>query len=412
MIVDSAAHPILPVGLSDSIERESSADVVVIGGGPAGALFGYLAARHGVQVVIVEKDLIPRTKVCGGCLSSRGLGLLQQTGLAHIMTRCRHRSLELLRLHHRRSTLDVHLPPGEVIVRSEFDAHLISSAIDVGCAVLQGVTATVQPYRPDAIDRVVDLVDQAGLRRRLRARLVVIATGLSHPGTLDSAELPIRVSANSRVGFGGTISIPDNFAADTFFTSDALHMFVADNCYLGVVQVNGRTLNIAGASDPRFLKEVGGPQKCIAAMFDSFGLSTQEIISEAVWRGTPHLSRQCLRPAGRRVIAIGDRVGYCEPFTGEGMTWAFESAAIAVDYAIQGLPRWSPSLEQRCSDHLLDRWGRQQRHCRALSWIVRSAWMTHSSITLMKSFPRLSHLLARRAWAATEHQGKGVLVSE
>jgi flavin-dependent dehydrogenase len=48
-----------------SAVRDTSADVIVVGAGPAGSTAATLLARAGVDVLLVEKSVFPRDKVCG-----------------------------------------------------------------------------------------------------------------------------------------------------------------------------------------------------------------------------------------------------------------------------------------------------------------------------------------------------------
>ena len=62
-------------------------DMIVIGGGPAGAAAAIRAARHGIQVSVFEKEQQGRDKVCGDGLTPRAVGALQELeidlGAAH-----------------------------------------------------------------------------------------------------------------------------------------------------------------------------------------------------------------------------------------------------------------------------------------------------------------------------------------
>ena len=60
---------------------EVVADVVVVGGGPAGAAAAITLARAGRDVVLVDKATFPRDKICGDGLTTGALRLLEDLGL-------------------------------------------------------------------------------------------------------------------------------------------------------------------------------------------------------------------------------------------------------------------------------------------------------------------------------------------
>ena len=71
-------------------------DVLVVGGGPAGATIAALAAAKGARVVLLERERFPRDKVCGEFLSAEGCGVVGRLNMlstlkslgARPMTRC------------------------------------------------------------------------------------------------------------------------------------------------------------------------------------------------------------------------------------------------------------------------------------------------------------------------------------
>ena len=63
------------------IPMETSPDVLVVGGGPAGATLATLMARRGWAVTVVDRGRFPRPKPCGEFLSPGALGAMGRMGL-------------------------------------------------------------------------------------------------------------------------------------------------------------------------------------------------------------------------------------------------------------------------------------------------------------------------------------------
>ena len=57
-------------------------DVLIVGGGPAGAAAAYWLASCGIDVLVVEKKHYPRAKPCGDGLTPRSVHQLEEMGLA------------------------------------------------------------------------------------------------------------------------------------------------------------------------------------------------------------------------------------------------------------------------------------------------------------------------------------------
>ena len=51
-------------------------DVIIVGAGPAGAISAYTLAKKGLRTLILEKEKLPRYKVCGGALQHKVLNVL------------------------------------------------------------------------------------------------------------------------------------------------------------------------------------------------------------------------------------------------------------------------------------------------------------------------------------------------
>src|SRR5687768_11244775 len=58
-----------------------SADVVIVGGGPAGASTAFRLAKRGIRVRVLERARFPRPKPCAECLSPQASRALHDMGV-------------------------------------------------------------------------------------------------------------------------------------------------------------------------------------------------------------------------------------------------------------------------------------------------------------------------------------------
>ena len=59
---------------------ERTHDLLVVGGGPAGAATAYWAATNGLDTIVVERKAFPREKTCGDGLTPRAFQPLAEMG--------------------------------------------------------------------------------------------------------------------------------------------------------------------------------------------------------------------------------------------------------------------------------------------------------------------------------------------
>jgi flavin-dependent dehydrogenase len=120
-----------------------------------------------------------------------------------------------------------------------------------------------------------------------------------------------------------------------------------------------------------------------------------EGLAGAAWRGTPALTRSAGAVAGRRLFVVGDAAGYVEPFTGEGMAWAMESALRLGPIAAEASRGWRPELIARWkAEHRRVVTGRQFA-CRALAFVLRWPWLTAALVGALSLFPMLARPVLR-----------------
>ncbi|MEN3027836.1 MAG: geranylgeranyl reductase family protein [Aquificaceae bacterium] len=110
-------------------------DAVVVGAGPAGASCAYHLSRSGLKVLLLEKERLPRFKLCAGCLSARTLQLLPEGYEGLLLNRIRSGRLGF------RALEEVRVEAGEeiayIVDRSLFDHFLVRKAQERGAELME-----------------------------------------------------------------------------------------------------------------------------------------------------------------------------------------------------------------------------------------------------------------------------------
>jgi len=315
-------------------------DVLVVGGGPAGAAAAYWLAERGRRVLVVERKRFPREKTCGDGLTPRAVRQLHDLGLAEPLS-------EYLRYDGLRSiahgvTLELawpehpdYPPYGYVVRRRDLDEMVAGQAVKAG-ATLRPATEAVEPLVEGGLVTGAVVEDrETGTREQVRARFLVVADG-----------------ANSRFGRAlGTArdrDYPLGMAVRGYFTSPyhdepwiESHLDLRDRegnhlpGYGWVFPVGDGTVNVGVGLLSTF---TGWKSINTSKLMDAF-IAT----APARWGISPETS--CGPPTGGKLptggsvmpktgptwLVIGDAAGSINPFNGEGIAYAYETGRLAAD---------------------------------------------------------------------------------
>jgi len=360
-------------------------DVVVVGAGPAGALAARRLALQGARVLLLDRARFPRPKVCGGCLGPRGLSVLAAEGLPAPPARAA--PVEQLRLRCGRRELVLPLPPMVAVAREDLDAALVVAAVQAGAQLLQGVRAEA-PAEPNGAWRTLRLQHGGGDPTRVEARLVIAADGLAGRLLQDAAPAAGR---GSRVGAGVLLpATPEAPAAGE------LVLAIGTAGYVGLVRLPDGRLDVAAALDPQAIARAGGAAALMIQLLGESGAPPPAGLDGAEVRVTPPLTRRTARPAGHRLLAIGDAAGFVEPFTGEGLSWALLSARAVAPLALLGARGWEPGIASAWARAHGEQVRRRQRLCAVLAAWLRHPALVRGTLALAARRPSLAHgVLAR-----------------
>lgn len=359
-------------------------DVIVIGAGVAGCISARQYAQWGWKTLLVEGRAVPRPKVCGGCLNSRAIRILDQIGLTQIVHGLRGEPFYGISLASGPSTAFLTLPAGFSVTRQTLDLALIDAARAAGAVVLTETSAAVQPEINGATRRV-ELRCHARVSS-VHAKVVVCADGLLRTSLHALPLMKTTQVANSRIGVGAV------FEAGTVCDSLAdrvprhrITMIAERHGYVGITWAEAGRLSVAAALDPHFMKSARSPGAAINQLLARHGIEFPE---DSGWQGTPSLSVSPRRNSAERIFVIGDAAGYVEPFTGEGMAAAAEEAVSVAPLVREAVQGWHPALAESWQRQHRCQFRKRQRICQLASILLRRPWLSRLAVTSMNLFPQ------------------------
>lgn len=390
-----------------------TADVIVVGAGPAGSTAATLLARSGVDVLLLEKSSFPREKVCGDGLTPRGVKQLLALGVdVSGEDWVRNRGLRVVG---GGVTLELDWPEltsfpnfGLVRTRRDFDQMLANLATSAG-ARLHQATTVAGPIVDDRSGRVCGVTAKtADGPREYRAPIVIAADGVS-----ARTALGLGLQKNDKRPMG--VAVRRYYRSEARTKDDFLesHLELWDrtdpkNPILmpgygwifglgdGSVNVGLGVLNTSkafGRTDYRALLKTwmaGTPAEWQLGEDTADG----QILGAALPMGfnrTPHYRDG--------LLLIGDAGGVVNPFNGEGIAYAMESATLAADAVLQAVGRGEgPAREAALAGYpvaLADQLGHYYRLGNAFSKLIGQPKIMAAATKLGLPRKRLMYLVLK-----------------
>lgn len=273
--------------------------VTIAGGGLAGLSLALGLRRRGIPVIVHEAGSYPRHRVCGEFISGVSVETLTELGLdEHLSDSLRQTSGRWF--FQGRRLLDFELPSAALAIsRYRLDHRLRDAVVEAGGEVRENsrLPRVPRPGQVWAAGRIPRRGEWIGLKIHLR-NLTLGSDLEMHLGARGYAGLT-RVE-DARVNLCGLFRVDPSLKARGL---ELIEHYLARDHHHGLIE-RVRTAN----PDPDSFTGTGG-----------FSLGWQN--------------------AEPGICRIGDAAALIPPFTGNGMTMAFESAAAAV----LPLQRWSES---------------------------------------------------------------------
>ena len=339
-------------------------EVLVVGGGPAGAAAAHWLARSGHSVTLVEKKEYPREKTCGDGLTPRAIAQLLDMGFDfevptfHRITGLRSYAgddlmLELEWPQHSR------FPSwGGVIRRKDLDEQVAALATAQGVTVLEKTEA--KPVI-DAGRLVAVELAKGGAIERLEPRVVVIADGSMNRfgrelGSSRRKDYPMGLAAR---GYYASPRSADPFLESQLDIRDATGASMPG--YGWIFPLGDGTVNVGVGLLSTFKrwKHVNTTTMMndyVRSAPDYWALDeTSKLSNPAGGKLTMSFSKGPL--VGPNWITVGDAAGAINPWNGEGISYAYETGRIAAEIVGDALGARDLSLLARYPVRLEDEYG-------------------------------------------------------
>ena len=368
------------------------AQVVIVGGGPAGSALAFALARSGVSVTVLDRAHFPRSKPCAEYLSPQASRVLASMGVLETVERSGAAQL---------AGMVIRAPNGVRVVgefagcsvkgfrdrglsvrREILDAILLDAARDAGADVREA-THVVDVMR-DASGRVRGVRTVDG--QVLAAAFVVGADGL-------------RSVVARRLALARSARWPRRYALVTHYRDVAEigecgEMHVERGGYVGIADVGGGLTTVAlvvpsrpaksfAAGRERFLDAWLAARPQLAARF-----ANATRVSPVVATG-PFASR-ARRAWVPGAALVGDAADFFDPFTGEGIYAALRGGEMLAPFLTESLRTTSARQENAA----LVEYDRLRRREFGGKWIVE--WIIGAVVGSPRVMNRAARVLAIR----------------
>ena len=326
------------------VEGRTGADVVIVGGGPAGASAAWHIARSGLDVLILDRASFPRDKVCAEYLSPQASRILSQmnaldaiddAGAAHL------------------SGMRVRAPSGREIEGSFAARHGFAAFRDRGLAVRRTILDSILLQRArEAGARVSERTKVMDVVRSGTGRVIgVSAVGADgQPVTIDASLVigadGLHTVVGRRLDLTRVARRPRRIALVAHYTGisgvgEYGEMHVERDGYIGIADVGNDVANVALvvpvsrsaglAGDPAgFMRDWIMRRPHLARRFS--GATRLDDV-----RATGPFASRARRAWAPGAALVGDAADFFDPFTGEGVYSALRGGELLAPFAVEAV---------------------------------------------------------------------------
>ena len=299
---------------------------LVIGGGLAGSMAALRLAAAGGEVTLLEKECGAHHKVCGEFLSSEAVAYLRAAGVDPVELGAE--TIRVVRLSVKQTVVEAALPFTALsLSRFALDEALLACAQAGGCNVVRGVF----------VERLWKHRSQWHAQVRnggaWRSPAVLLATGKHDIGGWER-----------RGGVqGGLVGFKLHWRlapAQTAALRNAMELFLFAGGYGGLSLIENNTANLCLVVRRERLRRLGGWPELLAFLREGNRHLDDRLQGAAPLRNRPlavfPIPYGFLSSSADGLWRLGDQAAVIPSFTGDGMSIALHSGALAAQMALDG----------------------------------------------------------------------------
>jgi flavin-dependent dehydrogenase len=323
------------VPIEDNI---SVRDVLVIGGGPAGATIAALLAERGKTVTLVEKDRHPRFHI-GESLLPFNVPLFDKLGVREEIERVGMPKfgVEFVSPDHEKSSLlefadgwHKDMSYSFQVRRSVFDHILLKNAANKGAEVVEACRVTDVDFPPEG-GVVASATGEGGAKRQWRARFLVDATG-------RDAFLATRLKLKQRNRRHETAAVFGHFTNAERLPGRAegnISILWFAKGWFWFIPLSDGTTSVGAVCPPDAFKNRDGDVTSLFQKLIDMCPALADRLRNATLTGpataTGNYSYSSDRVIGDRYMMIGDASAFIDPVFSTGVYLAMRSGFMGAD---------------------------------------------------------------------------------
>ncbi len=289
-------------------------DVICVGAGPAGNLVSYLLVQQGFSVLLLEKDVHPRVKICGGGLTPKALSCIP-----YDISEVVHNHIHSARIvFGEENSFSIAVRnAGAVVERSQFDMFMTEKAKSLGVTFLDDVT--ISDIRQN--DEIVSVATSKG---NFQSKFLIGADGAN-----SSVKRIIFPEKGDNDAFG--IEALYSYQTSKYLSSnEVVFDFGAIEYGYGWLFPKRDHYNV-GLYRIRKTSKTGSLKQRMASFVKRYPDLSGSIPGKQKGHPIP-ISTGKQKVGSGKVFLVGDAACLGEAFFGEGIAFALRSAHIASKY--------------------------------------------------------------------------------